>query len=231
MSCDVGYTIFGHVQAHQTIFLLDHHLMQPISPSQHSCVVTLLLGGYSLCQIQSQTGLGKSTVGRIGQELDSMKENVKYGRPSKLSPRDKAALTRQITSGQLDNAVQATHFINQTLSTPVSAQTVCNALKSQDFRAVVKAKKPLLKKSHCIQRLKFAREHVNWTVEDWKRILWSDETKINRIGSDGKTYTWKKKGEGLSDHTTTPTVKHGGGNNLMVWGCMGWNGVGMLVEV
>jgi len=67
-------------------------------------------------------------------------------------------------------------------------------------------------------------------VEDWKRILWSDETKINRIGSDGQVYTWKKKGEPLSDRTTTPTVKHGG-NNLMVWGCIGWNGVGMLTEV
>ena len=42
---------------------------------------------------------------------------------------------------------------------------------------------------------------------------------------------WKKRGEAPSDRTTTPTVKHGGGNNLMVWGCMGWNGVGILVEV
>ena len=29
----------------------------------------------------------------------------------------------------------------------------------------------------------------------------------------------------------TPTVKHEGGNNLMVWGCMGWNGVGKPIEV
>ena len=42
---------------------------------------------------------------------------------------------------------------------------------------------------------------------------------------------WKTQGEPISDRTTTPTVKHGGGNNLMVWGCMGWNGVGILVEV
>jgi hypothetical protein len=82
-----------------------------------------------------------------------------------------------------------------------------------------------------MERLKFARYHENWTVEDWKRVLWSDETKINRIGSDGRSYVWKKKGEPLSDRTTTPTVKHGGGNNLMVWGCMGWNGVGVLTEV
>ena len=62
-------------------------------------------------------------------------------------------------------------------------------------------------------------------------MFWSDETKINRIGSDGKVYCWKQRGETVSDRTSTPTVKHGGGNNLMVWGCMGWNGVGMLVEV
>ena len=42
---------------------------------------------------------------------------------------------------------------------------------------------------------------------------------------------WKKRGEPTSDQTTTPTVKHGGGNDLMVWGCMSWNGVGKLVEV
>jgi len=61
--------------------------------------------------------------------------------------------------------------------------------------------------------------------------LWTDETKVNRIQSDGRVYTWKEKGEGLSDRTTTPTVKHGGDNNIMVWGCIGWNGVGKLVEV
>ena len=63
------------------------------------------------------------------------------------------------------------------------------------------------------------------------RVLWSDETKINRIGSDGRTYTCKQRGAPLCNHTTTPTVKHGGGNTLMVWGYMGWNGVGKLIEV
>ena len=40
----------------------------------------------------------------------------------------------------------------------------------------------------------------------------------------------KKAGEPLPDRITQPTVKHGGGN-IMVWGCMGWNGVGMLAEI
>ena len=73
---------------------------------------------------------------------------------------------------------------------------------------------PMLKASHHINCLKFARYHKTWTVEDWKRVLWSDETKINRIGSDGKVYVWKKQGETVSDRTTTPTVKHGGGKQF-----------------
>ena len=67
-------------------------------------------------------------------------------------------------------------------------------------------------------------------MEDWKRIIWSDETKINRIGSDGQEYVWKKAGEPLGDRQIRGTVKFGGGS-LMVWGCMGWNGVGQLAEV
>ena len=39
-------------------------------------------------------------------------------------------------------------------------------------------------------------------MEDWKRVLWSDETNINRIQSDGRVYTWKERGEEMSDRTT-----------------------------
>ena len=163
--------------------------------------------------------------------MDIDKENLRGGCPSKLSSCDKQAIVCQITTGQLDNAVQATQFINPIIPTPVTPQTVQNALRECNLCSVVKRKVPLLVLQHQKACLQFAHYHRNWTVDDWKRVLWSDETKINRIGSDGKKYTWKLRGEPLSDRTTTPTVKHGGGGNLMVWGCMGWNGVGKLVKV
>lgn len=181
-------------------------------------------------QIESKTGVGKSTIGRIKKGVECDKENLKGGHPSKLSATAKRAISRQITSGKLDNAVQATHYINSTYPTSVSTQTVRRALVEEDMVPVVKKKRPLLTKRQRKLRLEFALKHREWTVEDWKKVLWSDETKINRIGSDGRSYVWKKKGEPLSTRLTTPTVKHGGGN-LMVWGCMGWEGVGMVVEV
>ena len=205
--------------------------MKPISAEKHSAVISLLKEGYPHRQIIAKIGVSMGTVNRIRSTVDLDKENNPGGRPSKLSAHDKQSIIRQIKTGKLDNAVQATQFINSVLPNPVTPQTVRNALKENGLYSATKKKVPMLKKAHRQRRLQFALYHENWTVEDWKRVLWSDETKINRIGSDGKVYVWKQHGEPISDRTTTPTVKHGGGNNLMVWGCMGWNGVEKLVEV
>jgi hypothetical protein len=62
-------------------------------------------------------------------------------------------------------------------------------------------------------------------VEDWKVVVWSDETKINRLGSDGRKWVWKLPGENLNDRLVEGTLKFGGGS-LMMWGCMAWEGVG-----
>ena len=78
--------------------------------------------------------------------------------------------------------------------------------------------------------MNFALKYKEWTVEDWKRVIWSDETKINRIASDGRQWVWKKTGEGLIEREVQGTVKFEGGN-IMVWGCLGWEGVGRLAEV
>ena len=153
--------------------------MKAISAAQHSSVVSLLNQGYSHRQIQTRTGLGKGTVGRIAKEVGNNKENNPAGRPSKLSTRDKAVIIREIRSGRMDNAVQATQFINSTIPQPVTPQTVRNVLKKSGFYSATKKKVPMLKKTHRERRLQFAKYHQNWTVEDFKRVLWSDETKIN----------------------------------------------------
>ena len=95
---------------------------------------------------------------------------------------------------------------------------------------LVKKKRPRLLKRHRKDRLEFAEWHVEWTLEDWKRVIWSDETKINRLELDGRKYVWKEQGEGLSDRLVEGTVKFGGGN-LMMWGCMTWDGAGYATKI
>ena len=53
------------------------------------------------------------------------------------------------------------------------------AFKQAWLSSRVKQKKPKLF-SKCIRdQLDFAKRHRNWTVSDWKRVIFLDECKIN----------------------------------------------------
>ena len=117
--------------------------MRPISAAKRSSVLSLLEKGYSHHQIHDKTGVGMGTISRIGREVNTNKENNSGGCPAKLSACDKQSILRQITSGKLDNAVQATTVINSTLSQPVHPH-VRNALKEAGLHSATKKKVPML---------------------------------------------------------------------------------------
>lgn len=93
----------------------------------------------------------------------------------------------------------------------VSAQTVRRRIHNSSFSGGIAVKKPLLSKKNIKLRLKWAREKVGWSAAQWKKVIWSDETKIMLFGSDGIIRCWRKKGERLKMNCLRPTVKHGGG--------------------
>ncbi len=78
--------------------------------------------------------------------------------------------------------------------------------------------------------MEFVVRYENWTIEDWKKVIWSDETKINRLGSDGRKWCWKERNATLQDHHVEPTLKFGGGS-IMIWGCMSYLGVGEMCKI
>ena len=49
---------------------------------------------------------------------------------------------------------------------------------------------------HRQQRLAFALKHREWTVEDWKRVIWSDETKSTGLGQMGGSGSGNRRGMG-----------------------------------
>ena len=103
-------------------------------------------------------------------------------------------------------------------------------MKKENLKAAVKAKKPLLSPQHIKARYEFACKYQHWTEEDWFRVVFSDETKINRLGSDGRVWVWKRPGSALTQQHVSGTVKFGGGS-LMIWGCMTAHGVGYMCQI
>jgi len=204
--------------------------MKSLTSAQTTRILSLLDQGKSAHQVASITGQGIATISRLCSKHRSSLSKVAGGRPPKLSSSDLHYSIRQITSQKTEHATELSKTLQEMNGESISARTVRRALRKVGMKAVVKRKRPLLTKRHRRERLDFAMAHKDWTVEDWKRVVWSDETKINCLGSDGRKWVWKKPGEGLSDRLVDGTVKFGGGS-LMFWGCMLWEGPGYGTKI
>ena len=68
-------------------------------------------------------------------------------------------------------------------------------------------------------KLAWAKKHEQWTLDQWKSVLWSDESKYEIFGSN-RCVLWDTVGERMISACVIPTVKHGGGGvKVWVWVC------------
>ncbi len=88
---------------------------------------------------------------------------------------------------------------------------------------------PLLSAKNRKQGLQFAQNHQNWTIEDWKNVAWSDESRFMRH-SDGRVRIWHKEHESMDPSCLVSMVQTGGGG-VMVWGIFSWHTLGPLVPI
>ena len=61
----------------------------------------------------------------------------------------------------------------------ISRKTVARVLKRHGITKKVARRKPGLKKSCKIARLQFAKAHQSWTISEWNKVLFSDESNFN----------------------------------------------------
>ncbi|CAK9834280.1 Transposable element Tcb2 transposase [Anthophora retusa] len=109
-------------------------------------------------------------------------------------------------------------------------RTVRRRLEDFNLRGRKPQKKPLLSSRNRKRRLAFAKAHKHWTSEDWQKVLFSDESKFNRVCSDGIRYVRRRIGESLKTQCVLKTLKHGGGN-VMVWACFSRSGPGPICRI
>ena len=77
------------------------------------------------------------------------------------------------------------------------------------------------------QRLAFAREYRNWGVEEWKQVMFSDESLfVLRFGNQAHRCRRAKGSDRFTPEFTRKTVKHP--QKVMVWGSFSWRGRGGL---
>ncbi|GFY19391.1 HTH_Tnp_Tc3_2 domain-containing protein [Trichonephila clavipes] len=56
---------------------------------------------------------------------------------------------------------------------------------------------PLLTALHKTLHLAWARQHRHWTVDDWKHVAWSDESRFQLNQGDGRERAWRQPHESI----------------------------------
>uniref|UniRef100_A0A669ESK4 Transposase Tc1-like domain-containing protein n=1 Tax=Oreochromis niloticus TaxID=8128 RepID=A0A669ESK4_ORENI len=195
-------------------------------------VIEKFKAGLGYKKISQALNIPRSTVQAIIQKWKEYGTTVnlpRQGRPPKLTGRTRRALIRNAAKRPmvtLDELQRSTAQVGES----VHRTTISRALHKVGLYGRVARRKPLLTENHKKSHLQFATSHVGDTANMWKKVLWSDEPKMELFGQNAKRYVWRKTTTAHHSEHTIPTVKYGGGS-IMLWGCFSSAGTGKLVRV
>lgn len=148
----------------------------------------------------------------------------------KTTPAEDRIMTRLSKSDPFMTSVQIRAQMETDFNVKISSQTVRRRLKENNLNGRIARRKPNVSKKNIKRRLGFAREHLHKSLRFWNLIVWSDESKFNVFGNDGRPYVRRPPLKELDPKYTKKTVKHGG-SSVMVWGCFTSSGVGPIIQI
>lgn len=103
-----------------------------------------------------------------------------------------------------------------------------NDLQKEEEKQSDLKKKQLLTAAMMTKRYDWAKKYVSWTVEDWRKVLFSDESHFLVQGQRSR-FVRKSDNEKLTTAHIDQTVKHP--LKKMFWGCFSYKGTGCLVPI
>jgi len=204
-----------------------------LSDFERGKIIGFYEGGNSERAISKKTGHGKTTIHNIitkYHETGRFTVASRSGRPKKLTERDKRHLKTIITQNRREPVAKIHEIFNESTGNEVSNCTIRRTLYEMGYHSHTALRKPNVSEANRKIRLNWARERCLWTIDDWKKIVWSDESRFTLFQNDGKIQVWRLPKEKYDINCLVPTVKHGGGG-IMMWGCFSWYGLGPLIRI
>ena len=200
-----------------------------LTPRKKAVIIALSKEQLSSREIASRVGFNQSTVVRLLQKFNRTGgvERVKgRGRKRISTPAADRLLVRMSLQNRRASSTELKRAWEESSGVNVTGRTVRNRLLTAGLGARRPRKKPLLSQVMRKARLRWAKEHSLWTVDQWNTVIFSDESKFNLHGSDGPQYVRRRTGEAYLPSCIIPTVKHS--ESQMVWACISSHGVGRL---
>ncbi|GBO39366.1 hypothetical protein AVEN_69439-1 [Araneus ventricosus] len=189
---------------------------------------------HSISEIVRELGLSRSTLARVYRKYTDGGEKTRDRANCKghlaLNERGVRWLIHIVRSQRSQTLAQITTQLDQGASRTTSKQTIQRSLHGVCFGSRRLARVPLLNTHHRAARLDWAREHREWTLEDWEQVAWSDESRLGLLHFDGRLRIWRQAHEAMDNACQVGTVQ-GHGGSIMVWCVSSWQFSASLVLV
>lgn len=201
-----------------------------ISFAKREQVVQLHKGGKTFRQISKELKISLCAIHNIlkkKKETGVVDNKPRSGRPRKLTMRERRRVVKNALKNPKVSATMLAANIESVSGKVVTPQTVRNVLHDAGIKGRRPRKKPYISEVNRKKRLEFAKNYKGKTLDFWKNVIFSDESKFEIFKPKHVLTIWRKKNAAMEPQNILKTVKHGGGN-VMVWGCMSYNGVGNL---
>ena len=196
-------------------------------------VIKYFLNGNSEREITCKVLISRSSVNYMITKYKSMKcigNMIGRGRKRKTTIHTDRIIQRKIKTDRRKASTSVKAELQIELNITISETRIRRRAHEIGLYGRVARKKPYLNKAHRGKRLEYARTYREKPLGFSNNVSWSDESKFNLFGSDGKVMVWRSTMEELEPRYTVPTVKHGGGN-VKCKGCFSSSGVGNLVFI
>ena len=186
-------------------------------------------GTLNNCQIADKANVSEKCVRTTiwnFKNTGTANETPKSGK--KFSDQDQRSIiikSRQNPSLSLRNL--AAEFNSIKNEHTVSRETVRRILHNRGIDSYVAQRKPLLRVSDRIKRRKWCKERLTWTVEDWSRVIFSDESNFQVFNRKSKVIVKRLKSEKYDTRFCVPRIQ-GGGGSVGIWGCISHKGIGSI---
>ena len=147
-----------------------------------------------------------------------------------MSKRGKRHLERIVKSNRRNSFQAICHEFNEGKKQILSKRTIQRKLHESGFKKRSMKKKLIVREVNKKKRLSWCHEKRRWTIEQWKKVIFSDESKVV-IGKDQRIQIWRKNGEGWRPDLYGPKKSSSVVYEVMILGCICWSGVGTVTKV
>lgn len=200
-----------------------------LSEFQRGAVIGCHMSKKSYREISTLLNIPKSTVSSIiakWKELGTIATQPRSGRPRKMTERGQRMLRQIVRSSRQFSAESIATDLQTTGGLQISSSTVRRELQIMGFYGGASPSMPYITKFNAKRWMEWCEARRHWTLEEWRRVLWSDFS-IWRF--DGQAWVWRMAGQQNLD-CLVPSV-NSGEEAVIVWGCFSGAGLGPLVPI